>query len=126
MLCLVNVDGTLEARLFHGFPVTYIGSGVESGADVQLSFNSIYLESPSDNTGFRVRRIAAQHVPVTLDCCEPDTDTPEDPSDCILTFYDNRDDGTAGGGEPDPSAIGWSYPNAQSKQTQFLTDLAAL
>ena len=122
VLCLVNVDGTLEARLFHGFPVTYIGSGVESGADVQLSFNSIYLESPSDNNGFRVRRIAAQHVPVTLDCCEPDTDPP---SDCILTFYDNRDDGPAGGGEPDPSAIGWSYPNAQSKQTQFLTDLAA-
>ena len=126
VLCLVNVDGTLEARLFHGFPVTYIGSGVESGADVQLSFNSIYLESPSDNTGFRVRRIAAQHVPVTLDCCEPDTDTPEDPSDCILTFYDNRDDGPAGGGEPDPLGAGWSYPNAQSKQTQFLTDLAAL
>jgi hypothetical protein len=125
VLCLVNVDGTLEARLFHGFPVTYIGSGVESGADVQLSFNSIYLESPSDNTGFRVRRIAAQHVPVTLDCCEPDTDPPGDPSDCILTFYDNRDDGPAGGGEPDPLGTGWSYPNAQSKQTQFLTDLTA-
>ncbi|MDA7671020.1 hypothetical protein N8592_03300, partial [Verrucomicrobia bacterium] len=125
VLCLVNVDGTLEARLFHGFPVTYIGSGVESGADIQLSFNSIYLESPSDNTGFRVRRIAAQHVPVTLDCCEPDTDPPGDPSDCILTFYDNRDDGPAGGGEPDPLGTGWSYPNAQSKQTQFLTDLTA-
>ena len=126
VLCLVNVDGTLEARLFHGFPVSYIGKGVESGANVQLSFNSIYLESPSDNNGFRVRRIAAQHVPVTLDCCEPDTDTPGDPSDCILTFYDNRDDGPTGGGEPDPSATGWSYPNAQSKQTQFLTDLGAL
>ncbi|MDA7521100.1 hypothetical protein N8566_00925 [Verrucomicrobia bacterium] len=123
VLCLVNVDGTLEARLFHGFPVTYIGSGVESGLDVQLSFNSIYLESPSDNTGFRVRRIAAQHVPVTLDCCEPDTDTP---SDCILTFYDNRDDGPTGGGEPDPLGTGWSYPNAQAEQANFLNDIAGL
>ena len=125
VLCLVNVDGTLEARLFHGFPVTYIGSGVESGEDVQLSFNSLYLESPSDNNGFRVRRIAAQHVPDTMNCCEPDMDTPDDPSDCIVIVYDDRDDGPAGGGEPDPLATGWSYPNAQAEQAKFLNDLSS-
>jgi hypothetical protein len=46
------------------------------------------------------------------------------PSDCPLTFYDDRDNGPVGGGEPNPLATGWTYPNSQAEQTQFLADLA--
>ena len=56
--------------------------------------------------------------------CEYENQIP--PSDCPLTFYNDRDNWPAGGGEPNPLATGWTYPNAQNEQTQFLTDLSAL
>ena len=71
------------------------GSAVDIGSGVQLTFNSIYLESPSDNNGFLVRRIAAQHVSADLDCCDPGQDIPEEISDYEFMVHTARANGPA-------------------------------
>ena len=128
VLCLVNVGGTIEARLFHAFPPTYVGSAVDIGSGAQLTFNSIYLESPSDNNGFLVRRIAAQHVSADLDCCDPGQDIPEEISDCEFMVHTARADGPSNGGSPNPldPSLGWTYTPAQGEQGMFFSHLASL
>ena len=105
VLCLVNDGGVITASLTHAFPIAYIGSVSDTATGSIVTFNTVYLESPSDNNGFRIRRVGVQHVGVDDPCCDPgepvDTDNPGQGSDCLMVHSEHVD-GNAGG---DPTSF---------------------
>ena len=124
VLCLVNDGGVITASLTHAFPIAYIGSVSDTAADSMVTFNTVYLESPSDNNGFRIRRVGVQHVGVDDPCCDPgepiDPDDPGQGDDCLMVHSEHVD-GHAGG---DPTSF--SYTAAEAEQADFINMVTAM
>ena len=124
VLCLVNDGGVITASLTHAFPIAYIGSVSDTAADSMVTFNTVYLESPSDNNGFRIRRVGVQHVGVDDPCCDPgepiDPDDPGQGDDCLIVHSEHVD-GDAGG---DPTSF--SYTAAEAEQADFINMVTAM
>jgi hypothetical protein len=69
VICVSNTGTAVEVCLYHGFPPTLIGKAVDSSAAPIVTFDTVYLESPSDNNGFHVDNIGIQHIAPELACC---------------------------------------------------------
>jgi|GEM_PF-1065969 len=69
VICVSNTGTAVEVCLYHGFPPTLIGKAVDTSATSILTFDTVYLESPSDNNGFHVDNIGIQHIAPELACC---------------------------------------------------------
>lgn len=113
-------DGREEIRQLPGSPVGTGGLqffGFTSLCSVsKVSFIQIYTnENSSERDVFGIDDIVYQ--------------TPTDwipATDCHLIRYSNRDNGPMNGGEPNPLATGWTYPNSSAEKSRFLMDVAAL
>ncbi len=69
VICITNNGSEVEVCLFHGFPVVMIGRAVDRSGGPIVTFDSVYLESPSDNSGFNIDNIGIQHLPQGMGCC---------------------------------------------------------
>ena len=69
VICITNNGSHVEICLYHGFPAVMIGRAVDRSANPIVSFDTIYLESPSDNSGFNIDNIGIQHLPQGMGCC---------------------------------------------------------
>ncbi|MDG1891358.1 MAG: hypothetical protein P8L18_08605, partial [Verrucomicrobiota bacterium] len=69
VICISNTGTTTEVCLYHGFPPTLIGRAIDVTGSPIVTFDSVYLESPSDNNGFLIDNIGIQHLPPELACC---------------------------------------------------------
>ncbi len=69
VICITNRGDYVEICLFHGFPVVMVGRAVDTSGSPIVTFDAVYLESPSDNSGFHVDNIGIQHLPPEMSCC---------------------------------------------------------
>ncbi|MDB4796775.1 hypothetical protein OAG77_01110, partial [bacterium] len=69
VICITNNGNEVEVCLFHGFPAVMVGRAVDRSGGGIVNFDAIYLESPSDNSGFNIDNIGIQHLPQGMGCC---------------------------------------------------------
>ena len=69
VICITNSGSYVEVCLYHGFPAVMVGRAVDRSANPIVTFDSLYLESPSDNSGFNIDNIGIQHLPQGMGCC---------------------------------------------------------
>ena len=69
VICITNHGDWVEICLYHGFPSVLVGRAIDTASSPIVSFDAVYLESPSDNAGFNIDNIGVQHLPVGMGCC---------------------------------------------------------
>ena len=69
VICITNNGSEVDVCLFHGFPPVMVGRAVDTSGSPIVTFDAVYLESPSDNSGFNIDNIGIQHLPEWMACC---------------------------------------------------------